>query len=234
MAQFWLPSAAIKVAARAKSIFLSFFTLLQISIFINIYNKYSFVNIYEKNKTAVVRSQNFDFLSYQITRIRENLFCSAYRHHAHRQERLLRHVGSLLYQWCVFLLIEKKKVHNNFCFIKVIFLLHVLYAPVKLIKMDFEQRNEEKKILVRLAVNRIDHSFPRLPEQNLTFFTPGEEISTQPDFLRYNWNGPSLFSIFFSISNIISKLFYKIKRSWHVHEWSRNIESIRCWEIRKS
>ncbi|XP_011493914.1 PREDICTED: exosome complex component RRP4 [Ceratosolen solmsi marchali] len=45
-------------------------------------------------------------------------------------------------------------------------------------------KTEQCNYLIRLATDRIDHSFPCNQDQQLIFFTPGEEISTQPDFLK--------------------------------------------------
>ncbi|XP_014216382.1 exosome complex component RRP4 [Copidosoma floridanum] len=50
--------------------------------------------------------------------------------------------------------------------------------------MNGQTEAEEPQIFVRLAVNRINQHLPSLPDPHLMFFTPGEEISTQPDFLR--------------------------------------------------
>jgi hypothetical protein len=44
---------------------------------------------------------------------------------------------------------------------------------------------EQSNYLIQLATNRVDHSFPSEQDAQLIYFTPGEEISTQPDFLRY-------------------------------------------------
>lgn len=44
---------------------------------------------------------------------------------------------------------------------------------------------KEEKVSVRLAINRVDQSLPINAESQVILFTPGEEISTQPDFLRY-------------------------------------------------
>lgn len=44
----------------------------------------------------------------------------------------------------------------------------------------------DNNITFRLAVNRINPQFPYDQDfQQQGFYTPGEEISTQPDFLRY-------------------------------------------------
>ena len=40
-------------------------------------------------------------------------------------------------------------------------------------------------INVRLAVDRIDMNLFGNPEVQLRFYTPGEEVSNQGDFLRY-------------------------------------------------
>lgn len=47
-----------------------------------------------------------------------------------------------------------------------------------------EDEYKKNEIHVRLAVNRIDMNL--LSDQDIQprFYTPGEEISTQPDFLR--------------------------------------------------
>ncbi|KAL7301286.1 exosome complex component RRP4 [Trichogramma pretiosum] len=50
--------------------------------------------------------------------------------------------------------------------------------------MSYTEENGESKILVRLANNRIDHTLPVQQDPRTAFYTPGEEISTQPDFLR--------------------------------------------------
>ena len=51
--------------------------------------------------------------------------------------------------------------------------------------MDKANEQNQSNILVRLAVNRIDQNLPSNQDPQLIFYTPGEEISTQPDFLRY-------------------------------------------------
>ena len=50
--------------------------------------------------------------------------------------------------------------------------------------MDENVNEGPSKMIIRLAINRIDTSIPANNEITPLFFTPGEEISTQPDFLR--------------------------------------------------
>lgn len=50
--------------------------------------------------------------------------------------------------------------------------------------MDNTSEKTQSSITVRLAVNRVDQNLPLNQDPQLIFFTPGEEISTQPDFLR--------------------------------------------------
>lgn len=42
-------------------------------------------------------------------------------------------------------------------------------------------------IIARLAVDRVDTNFFQHQEVKMGFYTPGEEVSTQGDFLRYFW-----------------------------------------------
>lgn len=47
------------------------------------------------------------------------------------------------------------------------------------------QTPKGNKVSVRLAVNRVDQNLPINTDSQAILFTPGEEISTQPDFLRF-------------------------------------------------
>lgn len=40
-------------------------------------------------------------------------------------------------------------------------------------------------IIARLAVDRVDTNFFQNQEVQMNYYTPGEEVSTQGDFLRY-------------------------------------------------
>ncbi|XP_001600703.1 exosome complex component RRP4 [Nasonia vitripennis] len=50
--------------------------------------------------------------------------------------------------------------------------------------MSEENEKEGSGIMVRLAVNRIDQNLPTHQDPQVFLYSPGEEISTQPDFLR--------------------------------------------------
>lgn len=50
--------------------------------------------------------------------------------------------------------------------------------------MNGADKEDQCNIIIRLASNRINQDLPSTDDPQLIFFSPGEEISTQPDFLR--------------------------------------------------